>query len=213
MVDQLSGAKKFSKIDLKIRYNQIRIKESDIEKTNFRSRFGHYEYLVMPFGLTNAPVIFMNLVNTIFKEYMGVFTLIFMDEDILIFFKNREEHKEHLEKVFDILRRHKLYVKNINCKVFRIQVKYLGHLLSDEGVSIDPTKIEIVVRWHVPKDKIEVIRFLELATYMRKYVTNFAKIAVPITNLLKVKFERITWTHDCHESFEALKKALTKSQS
>ena len=118
LVDQLSGAKIFFKIDLKTGYNQIIIKESDIEKTAFCSRFGHYEYLVMSFELTNAPAIFMNLMNTIFREFLGVFILVFMD-DILVFSKNEEEHKEHLEKVFDVLRRHKLYAKRSKCQIFR----------------------------------------------------------------------------------------------
>ena len=169
LVDQLSGAKMFSKIDLRTGYNQIRIKESDIEKTAFRSRFGHYEYLVMSFGLTNAPATFMSLMNTIFREYLGVFTLVFMD-DILVFSKNEEEHKEHLEKVFDVLRRHKLYAKRSKCQFFCTQIEYLGHVLSDEGVSVDPKKIETVVKWPMPKDKTEVRCFLGLATYMRKFL-------------------------------------------
>ena len=132
-------------------------------------------------------------------------------DNILIFSKNEEEHKEHLENMFDVLRRHKLYAKRSKCQFFGTQIEYLGHVLSGEGVSVDPKKIETVVRWSVPKDKTEVICFLGLATYMRKYVRDFLNIAAPMTDLLKGKSERITWTRDYHESFEALKKVLKEA--
>jgi hypothetical protein len=132
-------------------------------KNNFCSDFGHYEYLIMSFGLTNAPATFVSLMNTIFREYLGVFTLVFMD-DILVFSKNEEEHKEHLKNVFDVLRRHTLYTKRSKCQLFRIHIEYLGHVLSDEGLSVDLKKIETMVKWHVPKEKTKVRCFLGLAT-------------------------------------------------
>ena len=112
----------------------------------FRSRFGHYEYLMMPFELIDAPAIYMNLMNTIFRGYVGVFTLIFID-DIFMFSKNEMEHKRHLDKVFKVLRRYKLYAKRSKCQFLCIQIEYLGHVLFDEGVLVDHKKIKIVVRW------------------------------------------------------------------
>ena len=114
VVHQLSGAKKFSKIGLKTRYNQFRYKESNIKKTVSCSHLGHYEYLIMFFGLTSAAATFMNLMYTIFRKYLEVFTLVFM-KDIVVFFKNEKKHKEHLEKVFDGLRRHNLFAKRSKC--------------------------------------------------------------------------------------------------
>ena len=130
--DHLHRSKIFSKIDLKSGYHQIRIKEFDIEKTGFRSRLGHYEYVVMPFGLTNAPATFMTLMNSLFCDHLGKFVLVFMD-DILIYSKNMEEHKQHLKQIFEILRTNQLYAKLSKCAFFTLHVEFLGHLISDEG--------------------------------------------------------------------------------
>ena len=208
--DHLYGSKIFSKIDLRSGYHQIRIKESDIAKTGFRSCLGHYEYVVMPFGLTNAPATFMTLMNSIFRDYLGKFVLVFID-DILIYSKNEEEHKQHLKQVFEILREHKLYAKLSKCVFFTSRVEFLGHVISDEGVSVDPRKVTAVAEWPIPKDKTEVRSFLGLASYYRRFVKGFSKIAAPMTNLLKGKSNMIDWTPECDESFQTLKSLLTQT--
>jgi hypothetical protein len=141
--DHLHGSKIFSKIDLKSGYNQIRIKECDIEKMGFRSRLGHYEYVVMPFGLTNAPATFMTLMNSLFMKHLGKFVLVFMD-DIFIFSKTVEEHQDHLRRVFEILRSNQLFAKLSKCEFFSTCVEFLGHLISDEGILVDPRKIKTI---------------------------------------------------------------------
>ena len=208
--DHLYGSKIFSKIDLRSGYHQIRIKESDIPKTGFRSRLGHYEYVVMPFGLTNAPATFMTLMNSVFREYLGKFVLVFLD-DILICSKNEDEHKQHLKQVFEILREHKLYAKLSKCDFFTLRVEFLGHVISDEGISIDPKKVTVVAEWPVPKDKTEVRSFLGLASYYRRFVKGFSKIAAPMTDLLKGKNNIINWTPECESSFQTLKSLLTQT--
>jgi hypothetical protein len=144
LFDHLHGSKIFSKIDLKSGYNQIRIKECDIEKTGFRSRLGHYEYVVMPFGLTNAPATFMILLNSLFMKHLGKFVLVFMD-DILIFSKTGKKYQDHLRQVFEILKSNKLFAKLSKCEFFSSCVEFLGHLISDEGILVDPRKIKTIV--------------------------------------------------------------------
>ena len=141
--DHLCGSKIFSKIDLRSGYHQIRIKESDIAKTGFRSRLGHYEYVVLPFGLTNAPATFMTLMNSLFRDYLGKLVLLLMN-DILIYSKNKVEHKKHLKQVFEILREHKLYAKLSKRVFFILRVEFLGHVISDVGVSVDPKNVTAV---------------------------------------------------------------------
>ena len=172
--DHLHGSKIFSKIDLKSGYHQIQIKESNIEKTGFRSRLGYYEYVVMPFGLTNAPATFMTLMNSFFRGHLDKFVIVFMD-DILIYSKNVEEHKQHFKQIFEILRTNQLYAKLSKCAFFTSYVEFLGHLISDEGISVDPKKVKVVADWAIPKDKTEVRSFLGLASYYRRFVRGFLK--------------------------------------
>nr|GEZ53590.1 putative reverse transcriptase domain-containing protein [Tanacetum cinerariifolium] len=139
LFDQLQGAKFFSKIDLRSGYHQLRVKEQDIPKTAFRTRYGHYEFLVMPFGLTNAPAMFMDLMNCIFHEYLDKFVIVFID-DILVYSKIKEEHKEHLRIVLGTLRQKKLYVKFSKCEFWLGQVAFWGHIVSADGIIMDPVK-------------------------------------------------------------------------
>nr|GEU41945.1 putative reverse transcriptase domain-containing protein [Tanacetum cinerariifolium] len=154
LFDQLQGAKFLSKIDLKSRYHQLRVKEQDITKTAFRTRYGHYEFLVMPFCLTNAPTVFMDLMNRIFHEYLDKFVIVFID-DILVYSKTKEEHEEHLRIVLGTLRQEKLYAKFSKCKFWLGQVVFLGHIVSADGITMDPAKVEAITKWPRPKTIIE----------------------------------------------------------
>ncbi|WMV58541.1 hypothetical protein MTR67_051926, partial [Solanum verrucosum] len=203
------GAKVFSKIDLRSGYHQLRVGESDIPKTAFRTRYGHYEFLVMPFGLTNAPAVFMDLMNRVFKPYLDQFVVVFID-DILIFSRSNEDHNKHLRITLQILSEKELYPKLSKCEFWLDEVAFLGHVVSTEGVKVDPSKIQTVVEWRPPKSPTEVRSFLGLAGYYRKFVKGFSIIASPLTKLLhkEVKF---IWDDNCQESFETLKFLLTQA--
>ncbi|XP_056168682.1 uncharacterized protein LOC130138489 [Syzygium oleosum] len=207
LFDQLQGASVFSKIDLRTGYHQLRIRKEDIPKTAFRTRYGHYEFTVMPFGLTNAPAAFMDLMNRVFKEYLDKFVIVFID-DILVYSKSSEEHQQHLRIVLQTLRDHKLYAKLSKCEFWLTRVAFLGHVISGEGISVDPAKIEAVMNWPRPTTVTEVRSFLGLAGYYRRFVEKFSAIAMPLTRLLKkdMKFE---WTDKCERSFQELKQKLT----
>ena len=144
MFDQLRGARVYSKIDLRIGYHQLRVKETDIPKTKFRTRYGHFEFTVMPFGLTNAPSAFTDLMHRIFQPYLDQFFVVFVDE-ILIFSWSEWEHEYHLRIVVQLLRDHQLYAKFSKCEFWLTEVRFLGHMVSASGVSVDPEKVEAVM--------------------------------------------------------------------
>ena len=150
LFDQLAGAKVFSKIDLCSGYHQIKIRPQDIPKTTFSTRYGLYEYLVMSFGLTNAPAFFMYLMNSVFMSELDKFVVVFID-DILIYSKNDEEHAQHLWIVLARLREHKLYAKFSKCELWLDRVQFLGHVLTPDGISVDPSKVQDVLNWKSPK--------------------------------------------------------------
>ncbi|KAL5567827.1 hypothetical protein UlMin_024402 [Ulmus minor] len=174
LFDQLKGAAKFSKIDLRSGYHQLKIKDSDVPKTAFRTRYGHYEFMVMPFGLTNAPAAFMDMMNRIFAKYLDKFIIVFID-DILVYSKNPKEHEEHLRTTLQILLDNKLYAKFLKCDFWLSKVHFLGHVVSKEGVSVDPAKIEAVSKWAAPTNVTEIRSFLGLAGYYRRFVEGFPR--------------------------------------
>lgn len=143
LFDQLEGASLFSKIDLRSRYHQLKIRASDIPKTVFRTRYGHYEFLVMSFGLTNAPAAFMELINRVFRPYLDCFVIIFID-DILVYSKSKEDHVRHLRIVLQRLREEQLYAKFLKCEFWLNYMALLGHVVSKKGIRVDPTKIEAI---------------------------------------------------------------------
>ena len=206
LFDQLQGSRVFSKIDLQSRYHQLKIKDGDIPKTVFRTRYGHYEYVVMPFGLTNAPAAFMDLMNRVFRPYLDQFVVVFID-DILIYSKTEEEHSQHLEIVLQTLRKHKLYAKLKKCDFWLNKVSFLGHIISGEGISPDPTKIQAVVDWKRPTTVTEVRSFLGLAGYYRRFIKGFAQLAAPLTQLTR-KGTKFIWDDKCEENFQELKQRL-----
>uniref|UniRef100_A0A2N9GE10 RNA-directed DNA polymerase n=1 Tax=Fagus sylvatica TaxID=28930 RepID=A0A2N9GE10_FAGSY len=206
LFDQLQGAQVFSKIDLRSGYHQLKIKSEDIPKTAFRTRYGHYEFLVMPFGLTNAPAVFMDLMNRVFHEYLDRFVIVFID-DILVYSKSLEEHEDHLRIVLQILRDKKLYAKLKKCEFWLNQVVFLGHVVSKDGITVDPSKIEAVVNWDRPTNVSEVRSFLGLAGYYRRFVEGFSRIAAPLTHLTR-KNAKFEWKEECEKSFQELKQRL-----
>lgn len=207
LFDQLQGAKVFSKIDLRLGYHQLKIQEKDIPKTAFTMRYGLYEYTVMSFGLTNAPAYFMSMMNKVFMEFLDKFVVVFID-DILVYSKNEEEHKEHLRLVLEKLREHQLYAKFSKCEFWLKEVGFLGHVISGEGIAVDPTKVQSVTEWLAPTSVGEIRSFLGHAGYYRRFIENFSKIAKPMTALLK-KDTKLQWTEECEASFQELKKRLT----
>ena len=175
MFDQLIGARVYSKIDLRTGYHQMRVREIDIPKTAFRTRYGHFEFTVMPFGLMNAPAAFMDLMHRVFQPYLDQFVVVFVD-DILIYSQSEWEHDYHLRIVLQLLRDHQLYAK------FN-EVRFLGHMVLVSGVSIDLEKVEAVMSWERPKSVFEIRSFLGLTGYYRRFIEDFSQLAAPMTRL------------------------------
>jgi hypothetical protein len=143
LFNQLKDAKIFSKIDLRLGYHQVRIIDEDINKTAFRTSYRHYEFTVVPFGLSNAPIIFMSLMNGVFRDYLDKFVIVFLD-DILVYSRTEEEHKQHLRMVLQVPREHQLYAKLSKCSFYQERIHYLGHIISKDGIVVDPEKIESI---------------------------------------------------------------------
>ena len=153
----------------------MKIRELDIPKTAFTTRYGLYEYTVMSFGLTNAPAYFMNMMNKVFMEFLDKFVVVFID-DILVYSKNEEEHKEHLRMVLEKLREHQLYAKFSKCEFSLKEVGFFGHVISGEGIAVDPTKVETVTEWEAPTTVGEIRSFLGLAGYYRRFIENSQRL-------------------------------------
>jgi hypothetical protein len=164
LFDQLRGACVFSKIDLQSGYHQLKVRECDIPKTAFVSRYGLYEFTVMSFGLTNAPAYFMYMMNKVFMVYLDKFIVVFID-DILVYSRNEGDHEGHLRLVLQKLRDHKLYAKLSKCEFWLKQVAFLGHVISKGGISIDPSKVQHVLSWKAPTSVSDIQSFLGLAGY------------------------------------------------
>ena len=209
LFDQLKWVGVFSKIDLRSGYYQLRVKDVDVPKTAFRTRYGHYEFLVMTFGLTNAPTAFMDLMNRVFRPYLDQFFVVFID-DILVYSRDEQEHEQHLKIVLQALRETKLYAKLSKCDFWLNEISFLGHIVSAKDIRVDPVKIETVVNWKPPRSVTEVRSFLGLVGYYRRFVKGFSVIASLLTKLLRkgVMFE---WSNKCHNSFEQLKEMLVEA--
>jgi hypothetical protein len=164
LFDQMIGARVFFKIDPRSGYHQMKIRPSDISKTTFSTRYGLYEFMVMSFGLTNAPAYFMNLMNKVFMEYLDRFVVIFID-DILIYSKNDSDHEEHLPIVLQKLQDNQLYAKYSKCEFWIDKVPFLGHIISNGGISVDPAKVREIVGWKIQSSVTKIRIFLGLPGY------------------------------------------------
>jgi hypothetical protein len=170
-------------------------------------RYGHYEFVVIPFGLTNTPTTFMCLMNNIFSEYLDKFVLVFID-DILVYSKIEEEHEEHVRIVLQTLRKHKLSCKFDRCDFYQKKIQYLGHVISEEGIAVDPEKIRSIMEWPIPKDVADIWSFMGITGYYHRFIEGFSKISYPITSLQK-KGTWFNWSQKWQDNFDKLKELLT----
>lgn len=209
LLDELFGAKVFSKIDLRSGYHEIRMKEDDIQKTAFTTHLGHFEYVVMPFGLTNAPATFQSLMNTVLAQFLRKFALVFFD-DILIYSKSLSDHIIHLEAVLEVLRQNQLYAKLSKCTFGQDKIEYLGHVISSEGVATDPSKIEIIKQWPSPSNPTQLRAFLGMTGYYRRFIQGYGIICKPLFKSLKK--DGFSWNNEKEEAFQLLKKVMSSPQ-
>lgn len=206
MLDQLHGATIFSSLDLYKGYHQVRMREEDIPKTAFRTRYGLFEFTVLPFGLTNAPSHFQAMMNDVLRPYLDKFCVVYLD-DILVYSKTPEDHLEHLDHILRKLGEHQLHVQLKKCYFGRKEAEFLGHVVSAQGIKVDPKKIEAVKNWPQPTTTTEVRSFLGFANYYRKFVKDFSAVASPLTDLTK-STTPFRWTQAATNAFEELKQRL-----
>ncbi|GJY03843.1 putative reverse transcriptase domain-containing protein [Tanacetum coccineum] len=199
LFDQLQGSSVYSKIDLRLGYHRLCIKEEDIPISAFRTRCGHFEFQVMPFGLTNAPAVFMDLMNRVCKPYLDKFVIVFID-DIFVYSKDEEERGKHLKIILELLKKERLYAKFSKCDFWLDSVQFLGHVIDHSGVRVDPAKVEAIKSWAAPMTLIEVRQFLRLVGYYRTFIKDFSLISKPLTKLTQ-KDKKYEWGKEEEEAF------------
>ncbi|KAK3539891.1 hypothetical protein QTP70_015770, partial [Hemibagrus guttatus] len=199
-LEQLRGARVFTKLDLRSAYNLVRIREGDEWKTAFHTTSGHYEYCVMPFGLTNAPAVFQALINGVFQDLLGKGVIAYID-DILVYSSSMEEHVRMVWEVLGRLQQHHLYVKLEKCEFHRSTVTFLGYVISRHGVEMDVVKVQAVTEWPAPTSVRELQRFLGFANFYRRFIRNYSSVAGPLTSLLRGKPKKLTWTDPARSAF------------
>lgn len=207
LLNNLRGAKYFSKLDLRSGYHQIRIRKEDVEKTGFSTKNGHWEFLVMPFGLTNAPATFQNFMNDIFRPFLDDFVNVYLD-DILIFSKTRKEHIKHIKRVLDVLKANKLVANLKKCEFMKTELEFLGFKVNSKGIHVTDEKVSAITKFPKPTAVVEAQRFLGMMNYYRKFIQNFSSIASPIHDYINKKSP---WTDIQDQAFIALKNKLIQA--
>jgi hypothetical protein len=207
LMDCLSGARFFLKIDLKSRYHQIRMREGDEWKTSFKTNEGLYEWLFIPFGLMNEPTTFMRLMTEVLKDFIGKFVIVYLD-DILILNKTKAEHLNHLATVMRRLQQQKLMINMKKLSFMRTQLIYLCFIISANELKMDPEKIKAIKDWPSPKSVFEVRNFHGLASFYRKFIRNFCGISASMMDTVKKRHKYFHWTEEAEKSFNLLKKTI-----
>jgi hypothetical protein len=190
-------------------YHQILIPKEDRPKTAFRTPFGHFQFKVLIEGLTNAPATFQTVMNSILHPYIRKFVVVYID-DIMIFSKTEAEHQAHVRLVLEVLKREKFYVCKAKSSFAQKEIKYLGHIVNEQGIRPDPKKVEAVQTGPVPKNVHDVKSFLGLVNYFQEFIEHYSEIAVPLTNLTK-KLHPWVWSGRCQDAFGLLKQKLTEA--
>jgi hypothetical protein len=218
-LDRLSKAKVFSKFDIIHAFNRIRMKEGQEWLTAFNTRYGQFEYLVMPFGLCNAPATFQNYINEAVRNYLDHFCTAYID-DILVYSENEEEHTEHVLKVLRRLRERKLQLDIDKCDFDTKEVKYLGLIITTEGIRMDPEKLKAIKEWRTPESVSDVQQFVGFCGFYRRFIKDFSRYTRPLNELTKgesylsrtgkrkVRYKPFTWTEACQSAFDGLKDAF-----
>ncbi|KAI2655942.1 Transposon Tf2-8 polyprotein [Labeo rohita] len=203
-LEELRGARIFTKLDLRSAYNLIRIRKGDEWKTAFVTPTGHYEYQVMPYGLSISPSVFQTFMNEVFREFLHQFVVVYVD-DILIYSRNQAEHRQHVQQVLQKLRQHSLFLKLEKCEFHRPSVQFLGYNISAEGVQMDQGKVDAIQKWPLPTSVKELQRFLGFTNFYRRFIMDYSTITAPLTSLLRGKPKHLLWNPAAHEAFKQLK--------
>jgi hypothetical protein len=209
LMDCLSGEKYFSKIDLKSRYHQIRMREGDEWKTAFKTKEGLYEWLVMSFGLTNAPSTFMRLMNEVLREFIRKFIIVYLD-DILIYSKSEAEHLKHLAIVMRKLQQEKLLINMKKSSFMKTEIIYLGFFISANELRMDPDKVEVIKNWPSSRNVFEVRSFHGLASFYQKFIRSFSGISAAMMDIVNKWHKYFHWTSEAEKSFNLLKQKITE---
>ena len=209
MLDGLSGATVFSKLDLSQGYHQVQVKPEDAYKTGFSTPFGHFEFTVMPFGLSNAPATFQRMMNATLGPYLSKFCCVYLD-DILVYSRTAAEHVDHLTKVLQALADAKLFAKREKCEFGLDSVQFLGHVVSADGIAMDPGKLDAIRNYPAPLNITQLRSFLGLANYYRRFIKSYSHTALPLTNLTG-KGTAWEWGAVQNAAFESLKAKLTSA--
>lgn len=212
-LERLSGAQFFTSLDLKSGYHQLRIRDEDVPKTAFNTRYGSYEWLVVPFGLRNSPALFQSTMNRVLNDYLDDFVMVYLD-DILIYSKSKEEHEVHVRKVLQRLRDEQLIANLKKCDFYKTELEFLGFQVSAGGYKPSRTKVKAIQDWPTPTNVHEVRQFIGLGSHYRRFIRNFASIASPLTDLTKgsgTKTRAITWTEECQKAFDEIKSRIMQA--
>ncbi|SPC61388.1 related to pol protein [Ustilago sp. UG-2017b] len=208
----LRKARIYTKLDLRAAYNLIRIAKGDEWKTAFGTQLGLYEYLMMPFGLANAPAHFQSFINDIFRDIIGVYVVVYLD-DFLIFSDTEESHVKHVTEVLTRLRSNRLFAKLSKCEFHTKTVEFLGYIIKPTGIEMDPEKVRTVKEWPMPESIHDIQRFLGFANFYRRFIAHFARIAKPLTSLVKPteRFKKFELPEEAQQAFHKLIRAFASA--